>query len=65
MPRDVTILCLLEEIKHLKRIIDQTPELQYVGYCQWQSSRPNARKGEYTSNPPAPDEELYSGPDYK
>ena len=30
---------------------------QYVGYCQWQSSRPMAMKGVYTSNPPAPDEE--------
>ena len=65
MPRAVTILCLLEEIKHLKRVIEQTPELHYVGFCQWRSTRPLARKGEYTCNPPAPDEELYSGQDYK
>ena len=65
MPRDVTILCLIEEIKHLKQVIEQTPELQYVGFCQWRSTRPLARRGEYTCNPPAPDEELYSGPDYE
>jgi len=65
MPRDVTILCLLEEIKHLKRIIEQTPELQYVGFCQWRSTRPSARKGIYTHHPLAPDSEVYIGQDYE
>ncbi len=65
MPRDVTILCLLEEIKHLKRVIEQTPELHYVGFCQWKSTRPQARMGQYTHNPPGPDSEVYSGQDYE
>ena len=65
MPREVTILYLLEEIKHLKRIIEQTPELHYIGFCQWRSTRPLVRRGRYTSHPPAPDEELYNGQDYK
>jgi hypothetical protein len=60
MPRDVTILCLLDEIRHLKQIIEQTPELHYVGFCQWRSTRPLVRRGLYTSHPPAPDEEVYT-----
>lgn len=65
MPRDVTILCLLEEIKHLKRVIEQTPELHYVGFCQWTSTRPQARVGQYTHHPPGPDSEVYTDVDYR
>ena len=65
MPRDVTIICLLEEIKHLRQVIEQTPELHYVGFCQWRSTRPSARIGQYTHNPPGPDSEVYTDIEYK
>ena len=45
MPKDVTILCLLQEIKYLKRQIYNTSQLQYTGYCQWTSNRPLRPKG--------------------
>ena len=49
MPKDVTILCLLQEIKYLKRQIYNTSQLQYTGYCQWTSNRPLRPKGIYSS----------------
>lgn len=48
MPKEVTILCLLQEIKYLKRLIANTPELHYVGLVQWESTRPQVPKGRYT-----------------
>lgn len=47
MPKNVTILCLLQEIKYLKQQIYKTPQLTYVGYCQWESTRPTCPKGKY------------------
>lgn len=49
MPKDITILCLLQEIKYLKRQIYNTPHLQYTGYCQWTSNRPLRPRGIYSS----------------
>jgi len=58
MPREVTILCLLSEIRYLKRKLANMPELQYIGNVQWVSNRPMARMATYSSEPPAPDAEL-------
>jgi len=49
MPRDVTIITLLQEIKYLRQQIANTPELHYVGFCQWWSTRPQAPPGRYTN----------------
>jgi len=48
MPREVTILCLLSEIRYLKRKLANMPELQYVGNVQWVSTRPQVPEGRYT-----------------
>lgn len=58
MPREVTILYLLSEIKYLKRKLANMPELQYVGNVQWESNRPMARMATYSSELPAPDAEF-------
>ena len=48
MPRDVTIITLLQEIKYLRQQIANTPELHYVGLVQWESTRPQVPTGRYT-----------------
>ena len=58
MPREVTISCLLSEIRYLKRKLANMPELHYVGHCQWESTRPMARMATYSSALPAPDAEF-------
>jgi len=57
MARDVTILCLLQEIKYLKRTLLRLPQLTYVGSIQFESTRPSARKATYSSAFPGPDAE--------
>ena len=57
MPREVTILCLLQEIRYLKQKIANTPEFHYVGHDQWYSTRPYARAALYSSELPPPDSE--------
>ena len=51
MPREVTILTLLQEIRYLRQQIAKTPELHWVGLDQWLSTRPMARKGVYSVSP--------------
>lgn len=48
MPREVTILGLLQEIKYLKQQILNTPQLHYIGLCQWVSTRPLCPRGNYS-----------------
>ena len=50
MPREVTILTLLQEIRYLKQELAKTPELHWLGLDQWLSTRPMARKGVYSSD---------------
>ncbi len=57
MARDVIILCLLQEIKYLKRTLLRLPQLTYVGSIQFESTRPSARKATYSSVLPGPDAE--------
>ena len=47
MPKEVTILYLLQEIKYLKQQIHNTPQLHYIGLCQWVSTRPLCPQGKY------------------
>ena len=49
MPKEVTILCLIQEIKYLKQQICKTPQLQYIGLCQWVSTRPQCQIGVYSN----------------
>ncbi len=50
MPKEVTILTLLQEIRYLKQQLMKTPELHWLGLDQWVSTRPMARKGVYSSD---------------
>ena len=50
MPREVTILTLLQEIRYLKQELAKTPELHWLGLDQWLSTRPMAREGVYSSD---------------
>lgn len=54
MPRDVTIITLIQEIRYLRQQIAKTPELHWVGLDQWVSTRPMARKALYSSDNPSP-----------
>lgn len=55
MPREVTILTLLQEIKYLKLELLNQPEFHFVGCHQFWSNRPTCPKGVYTSEPEPPD----------
>ena len=48
MSREVTVLCLLQEIKYLKQELLNTPRLHYIGLCQWVSTRPLCPQGKYS-----------------
>ena len=57
MPREVTILTLLQEINYLRLELRNRPYFHYIGNHQFTSNRPSCPQGVYTSEALPPDYE--------